>query len=160
MTDHGSLVVGYDGSAPSRAAIDHALAVARGRRIVIVHAYEAAPEHLAARWRELLDREHRQAAQSVLDAVLLEGHDTLADAEWEARLAEGRPADALVRVADDLGADAIVVGSHGYGAVGALLGSVSHELLRESTRPVTVIPPRCAESMAAMPSLSARCTGR
>jgi nucleotide-binding universal stress UspA family protein len=56
-----------------------------------------------------------------------------------------RSAEAIVRIAGEVDADAIVVGSRGYGSLSAMLGSVSHELLRISDRPVTVIGPRCAE---------------
>ena len=45
------------------------------------------------------------------------------------------------------GADGIVVGSHGYGPAAALVGSVSHELLRTSDVPVTVISPEAAERL-------------
>jgi nucleotide-binding universal stress UspA family protein len=135
MTRRRPLVVGYDGSAASAAAVDHAAATAAGRPVVIVHAYREPDESLA---------------QSVLDAVLLEGHDGLADVEWEARAVHGGAAQAILEVADDVGADAIVVGSHGRGAIGALLGSVSRDLLTRSTRPVTVIPPRCAAKRSAL----------
>ena len=138
------IVVGYDGSEPARAAVRHAVDIARGGPVVVVHAYETPPPQLTSRWRELLAHEHAEQAQSVLDAILLEGNDELADANWEARLAAGHPAQAILGVAHELGADAIVVGSHGYGPVSALLGSVSHELLRISDLPVTVIPPACA----------------
>jgi nucleotide-binding universal stress UspA family protein len=142
------IVVGYDGSEPSRAAVRHAVDVAPGP-VVVVHAYETPPPQLTSRWRELLAQEHAEQAQSVLDAILLEGNDELADATWEARLVAGHPAQALLGVAHEVGADAIVVGSHGYGPVSALLGSVSHELLRISDVPVTVIPPASAKRVAA-----------
>lgn len=42
---------------------------------------------------------------------------------------EGQPARKIVDVASDMGADAIVMGSRGYGDLdGALLGSVSHKV--------------------------------
>lgn len=143
------IVVGYDGSNAARAAVRHAVGAANGGRVVVVHAYETPPPQLTSRWRELLAHEHAEQAQSVLDAILLEGNDELADANWEARLAPGHAAPAILGVAHEVGADAIVVGSHGYGPMSALLGSVSHELLRISDLPVTVIPPALAERIAA-----------
>ena len=136
-----TIVVGYDGSAPARQAVRHAVSLAAGGRVVLVHAYDAPPPQLTGRWRELLEHDHVERAQSVLDAILLEGNDELAGADWEGRLAPGEPAEAILAVAREVGADAIVVGSHGYGPLNALLGSVSHELLRIADRPVTVIPP-------------------
>lgn len=142
-----TVIVGYDGSAQARAAIRHAVSIAQGGRVIAVHAYEAPPPQLTSRWRELLEHDHVERAQAVLDAILLEGNGELADANWEARLAQGHPARALIGVAHEVDADGIVVGSHGYGPVSALLGSVSHELLRISDVPVTVIPPACAARM-------------
>ena len=53
----------------------------------------------------------------------------------------GRPADEIVAYADSIGADLIVIGSRGRGAVaGVLLGSVSRDVLRESRTPVVVVP--------------------
>jgi nucleotide-binding universal stress UspA family protein len=53
----------------------------------------------------------------------------------------GQPADEIVAFADSIDADLIVIGSRGLGAVaGALLGSVSRDVLRESRRPVVVVP--------------------
>lgn len=85
---------------------------------------------------------------ATIDAILLEGNDELGDANWQARLAAGHPAQAILGVAHEVGADHVVVGSHGYGPVSALLGSVSDELLRISDLPVMVIPPACAERAA------------
>ena len=56
------------------------------------------------------------------------------------RLLAGDPAREIVAYADEIDADLIVVGSRGLGAIGgALLGSVSHKLLREARRPVLVV---------------------
>ena len=83
----------------------------------------------------------------MLDAILLEGNGDLADAVWEARIVHGRPAAALLDVAHEAGAAGIVVGSHGYGSISSLLGSVSQELVRTADVPVTVISPPCAERL-------------
>ncbi len=58
---------------------------------------------------------------------------------------EGSPAAALMAVADERGADAIVIGPHGSG-LGRGLGAVAKELLRAARVPVIVVedaePPR------------------
>jgi nucleotide-binding universal stress UspA family protein len=52
----------------------------------------------------------------------------------------GPAAERIRDVAEDCDADLIVVGSHGRGALsGAILGSVSMSLIRESKRPVLVV---------------------
>ena len=143
------VVVGYDGSPTARAAVTHAVALAKGDRVVIVHAHHEPPARITSHWRELLSAETGEHGQAVLDAILLEGNDELAEANWEARLVEGPAAEALIRVADEVGADVVVTGSRGYGAIGAVLGSVSQALVKVSDRPVTIIGPRCAERWAA-----------
>jgi nucleotide-binding universal stress UspA family protein len=52
----------------------------------------------------------------------------------------GDPAKKIVELADSIGADLIVVGSHGHGAISsALLGSVSRGILHRARRPVLVV---------------------
>src|SRR5918993_3366417 len=97
-----TIVVGYDGSDHAKQAVRHAVSLAQGGRIVLVHAYDAPPPTLTARWRELLEHDHVERAQSVLDAILLEGNDELASAQWEARLAPGHPAQAILDLAHEV----------------------------------------------------------
>lgn len=53
---------------------------------------------------------------------------------------EGDPAESIVEVAQAEGADVIVVGSHGRGAIGrALIGSVSDQVVRRAPCPVLVV---------------------
>ena len=138
-----NIVVGYDGSEFARKAVAYAARTAGpDGRVVIVHARDAAPPTLTPRWRRMLDADHEAEGRAILDAIVLEGNDELADAGWETRVVPGSPAEAVVGVAREVEADSIVVGSHGYGPIGALLGSVSHALIRIADRPVTVIPPR------------------
>ncbi|HET9011759.1 MAG TPA: universal stress protein, partial [Gemmatimonadaceae bacterium] len=54
---------------------------------------------------------------------------------------EGRPADRLLAIAEDVGAELIVVGRHGRGVLERLLvGSVATRVLRGATRSVLVVP--------------------
>ncbi len=51
--------------------------------------------------------------------------------------------DAIVQRADELGADLIVIGSHGRGALArAILGSVAGSVVQNAHCPVTVVRPR------------------
>jgi nucleotide-binding universal stress UspA family protein len=60
-------------------------------------------------------------------------------------LVMGHTADELVRIAGELDAGLIVVGSHGHGGLHHLLvGSVTEAVLRRSTIPVVVVPARFA----------------
>lgn len=51
----------------------------------------------------------------------------------------GSPADEIVRAADEVGADLVVVGGRGKGAVGAILmGSVAYRVMNHAPCPVLV----------------------
>ncbi|MBJ7330713.1 MAG: universal stress protein [Solirubrobacteraceae bacterium] len=146
-------VVGYDGSPRAAAALAHAATLARGGRIVVVHVHEGTPRQLDERWKSVLAADQEARSRAVLDALPAPSAAALAETTWETRAVEGPAPAALCRVADEVDADAIVVGSHGYGRVSAMLGSVSHALLRDASRPVIVIPPKAADRITAeMPS--------
>lgn len=56
---------------------------------------------------------------------------------------DSQPARAIVGTADDINADLIIMGTHGrHGLRGALLGSVTERVLRETWRPVLTVLPK------------------
>jgi nucleotide-binding universal stress UspA family protein len=66
--------------------------------------------------------------------------------EVTAHVLRGDPAEAIAEFAKSNGADLIVIGSRGLGAVSsALYGAVSMSLIRRSDIPVTVINHHAAE---------------
>jgi nucleotide-binding universal stress UspA family protein len=84
------------------------------------------PHELAEHDRSSLDDAERLAEERGMDA--------------RTKLLAGDPARQIVAYADEIDADLIVVGSRGLGTIGgALLGSVSHKLLHDATRPVMVV---------------------
>jgi len=120
-------VVGYDGSLGARDAIRYAARRAGTRgHLSIVHAY---------------DRESTSThAESLLEAILLEGDDELLDTRYATYAVEGSPAEVLVAAAERDRADEIVVGTRGRGRVeSALLGSVAQAVIHASDRPVVVV---------------------
>lgn len=140
-----ALVVGYDGSDCSRAALEAALrfAGAVGDRVVIGFGYEPGgygEEHAA----------HREEVRKFGERVTAPALARAAEAGVEATLGlvAERPVDALIGLADEHDARAIVVGTHGeHPAKAAFLGSTPHKLLHISKRPVLVVP--VAEEAAA-----------
>jgi nucleotide-binding universal stress UspA family protein len=140
MTGHPCIVVGYDGSESSRGALRYALDRAGADGTVIVaHAFEPPHDWLGYENYDRVVAEHRARGQALLDQ--LPAADSI-----EADLLAGSPAEAIAQVAAARDADEIVVGSRGFGPVRAVLGSVSHELLRLADRPVVVIPPETRAS--------------
>ncbi len=62
--------------------------------------------------------------------------------ESEARTSVGDPVWEITAIADEVDADLIVLGSRGLGTLSsALLGSVSHGVLKHTRRPVLVVHP-------------------
>ena len=56
---------------------------------------------------------------------------------------EGKPFEVILKVAEEWGADLIVIGTHGRkGFSHLLMGSVAEKIIRHSTRPLFVIPTR------------------
>jgi nucleotide-binding universal stress UspA family protein len=144
------IVVGYDGSAASRAAIARALHRAGDNgRIFIVHAYSLPRDWIGIPdYQRLLDIELNRARD--LMAVLEEqsGAD-LSGTNWETEIVGAAPAKAIADVAAARDADEIILGTRGHGRARALLGSVAHELIHLAACPVTVIPERAVASLEA-----------
>lgn len=119
--------------ARSTEATVHLLHVAAGEPAFVGYDAPGGPEDRDRRAGELRD-EHQ--ALSVLA-------DALGDAGVTVKplLVKGATADVILQEADRLGADLIVVGSHGHGAVHRfLVGSTADALVRRSDRPVLVVP--------------------
>ena len=132
------LVVGYDGSRESEAAVDYAARRAGSAgRIVVVHALAPPPALVGV---VPVGRESRDHGAAVLDALLMEQGEALTATSFELEAPRAKPADALLEAASDADADEIVVGCRGLGRIESALGSVSSELLRRADRPVVVIP--------------------
>ena len=132
------LVVGYDGSATARGAVDWAARVlAPGGRIVLV--YAAQPQH--ARPEPLSSAEDRRRyGQALLDELLLEEEPELLDRLGPAVVVDADPVTALTDAAEHWNAQCIVVGSNDRSRLRKALGTVTGELLSRSKRPITVVP--------------------
>lgn len=134
----GVLVVGYDGSECASAALRAAAEVARGMgdRIVVGFGYDpGGPGEEYTATRDAIRKVGERVTAEALEQAKPEG------VEVEVALVAERPTEALIALADQHDARAIVVGSFGEHPIkGALLGSVPHKLLHLSERPVLVVP--------------------
>ena len=148
-----SVACGFDGAPESRLALAYAAELARGAgaRLAVVRATDSPgtvdatlvlDEMGAAAAHRLRARPMEELRQVVaeLDPVL----------EAEATLLYGDPATELVRISFLV--DVLVLGSRGRGPVrGALLGSVSSRVIRDSACPVVVVPRNARVEPAAPP---------
>ena len=140
------ILVATDFSESSRAALDAAnyLAGKLGASVTLMHAYTL-PVYAAGAIDGMFfptpDDVTRvgAAAQQHLDAeVSARRH---AHVPVAALLRYGEPAAEILAVAQDLGVDLIVVGTHSRGLISrALLGSVAQNVVRSASQPVMVVP--------------------
>jgi nucleotide-binding universal stress UspA family protein len=135
------VIVGYDGSPGSRAALERAVDAAGGDGVVfVVHAYPRPRSWLGApNYQERLDAVLADAEATIRD-LCEESGGPLDRVAWEPEIIGGDPAEAIAAVAAARHADEIVVGSRRFGVARALLGSVAQDLIRIAEVPITVIP--------------------
>jgi nucleotide-binding universal stress UspA family protein len=132
------LVVGYDGSRESDAAVEYAARRAGSTgRLVVVHAVAPPPTLVGV---VAVGGESGDHGVAVLDALLMEHAEALTATTFDLEAPRATPVDALLAAASEADADEIVVGCRGLGRIESALGSVSSELLRRADRPVVVIP--------------------
>jgi nucleotide-binding universal stress UspA family protein len=130
-------VVGYDGSANSRSALEYAIrrAEAAEGHVIAVCAYHPPADWLGTPYYQRSLDEHQARAREIT-----RGLDDLPTVESD--IVEGPVVDALTRTAQARDAAEIVVGARGLGRFEAALGSVSHALVHEADRPLVIVPSR------------------
>jgi nucleotide-binding universal stress UspA family protein len=140
------IVVGYDGSPASRAALARAAERAGDDgHLYVVHAYSLPNDWLGIpNYQQLLDAA-LDRAQITIDRIETESGADLHGVSWEAEVIGASPARAIADTARTRKADEIIVGTRGYGRARALLGSVAHELIHLADCPITVIPERVVD---------------
>ncbi len=147
-----TLVLGYDGSDCAKKALAHTAQIARhldDGEVFVVSAYEFSigyvpmgmtdsPLMISAEYDQHIDMVRSFGEQQVAEAV---EQLKAADVRAAGAVIEGRAVDTLLEQAREKHAVAIVVGSHGAGAMSAaFLGSTALKLLHHSEIPVLVVP--------------------
>ncbi len=147
-----TLVLGYDGSDCAKKALAHTVELAKhidDAEVFVVHAFEFSigyvpmgmtdsPLMMSSEYDQHVDLVRAFGEQAVAEAQqTLEAAGVAATGE----VVEGRAVDVLLETAREKEAAAIVVGSHGEGAMSAaFLGSTALKLLHHSDIPVLVVP--------------------
>jgi nucleotide-binding universal stress UspA family protein len=142
----GSIVVGTDGSETAAEAVRQAtdLAARLGAKIELVSAYEPISEtRLRQEAREVPgDIQWSVNPREDVDATLRDAAEEIegAGVQVEVYARQGDPADAILDVAEEQGADLIVVGNKGMtGAKRFLLGSVPNKVSHHAPCSVLII---------------------
>lgn len=143
-----TILFAADFSARSRAAFDVACGLAdeAGSRVVVLHAIEPGPvPEPTTSFAELglmadAEDEAGLSYRDRLEARLRRFYVPRRPIEAEYFVVAGVPADVVLRAADDVGADLIVLGTHGRTGLKRLLaGSVAEAVLRRARRPVLAL---------------------
>jgi nucleotide-binding universal stress UspA family protein len=138
----GAVVLGYDGTPHSDAALDWAAryAMTHGRPLLIVHAAGIPTAYDSFTGIQENRRDLRQLGEQTVEAAVPRVHDLAPGLTVETRVALGNAHQVLLESAE--GAHLLVVGSRGRGAFASLLlGSVSVDMSAHAPCPVVVVRP-------------------
>ncbi|BCO36072.1 universal stress protein [Mycobacterium heckeshornense] len=143
MSAYQTVVVGTDGSDSSLRAVDRAGHIAGAdAKLIVASAYLPQPED--ARAADVLkDESYKVSGTAPIYAILREARDRAKAAgakNIEERAIVGAPVDALVGLAEEVGADLLVVGNVGLNTIaGRLLGSVPANVSRRAKTDVLIV---------------------
>jgi nucleotide-binding universal stress UspA family protein len=140
------ILVAYDRSSHARAALGHAIDIARTQQaqLTVLTSYSTTLGWLGVSAPGLT----QSIYDELMDAARAEGHAAIAEALQQipeglpvtTRLVDAPAAEAILTETKQGGHDLIVVGSRGRGDAGSMfLGSVSHRVLHEGHVPVLVV---------------------
>jgi len=142
-TDRFIIVVGIDFSEQADQALDAALEEASRREHAEVHVVHVEPDP----WIGAGSRHQAMGADTTVEVVhqhTLEHLERMSDAKRPQRVVahyrHGSPAEGIARLAADLGAALVVVGSHGGGGATPLGGSVAARIGALARCAVRVVP--------------------
>jgi len=155
-SDERPVVVAFDGSPESEAAVRAAATLFAGRRLVVVSVWEpglamamaSPPDQLSGLAyvppnpdaMATMDRAQRHHAEQTAAAGAQIARDLGATVDAQPVADEMDVGETIATVAERSDAAAVVVGSRGLGRVKArLLGSTSQGLLHRTARPVLVV---------------------
>ncbi len=144
MPDIRRILVPVDFSAPSDGALDFAIELAQklGAEVHLMHVYQlpvyALPDGAMMAGPEFTTKVTTELQKSLTDLAKSKPGSPL-----KTHLVEGVPYREIVRMAGELDADLVVMGTHGRtGIRHLLLGSVAERVVRSSEVPVITVPTR------------------
>jgi nucleotide-binding universal stress UspA family protein len=131
-------------SGVTRIAIE--MAKSFGASLQLFHTIEPEPSYTAYGFTpdefpamNLFHEEARRRAILKLEELLTEVRKEVPGAT--SHMAEGSPLHLLLEHTTEIGADFVIVGSHGHGVIASiLLGSVAEGMVRKATVPTLVVP--------------------
>jgi nucleotide-binding universal stress UspA family protein len=148
----GTILLCYDGSDGAKRAIEVAHAIAGDRQATVLHLWEppgglmlsdpfaSFPVWSPDQINEVDAVMRERAGRLVADGVRI-AREAGFDAQGRLEASPGANWRAILDVADELGAQLIVLGARGLSTVeSVILGSVSNAIVHHAKRPVLVVP--------------------
>lgn len=132
------VLLATDGSEDAALAAEAAAGICQksGARLYVVHVWQTVP---SAHMKTFVRSEFERLAREKLDAEV-QKLQSMGISRVEPYLLEGKPADRILDLAEELDAGLIVLGSRGLGTVKRLaLGSVAEGVIHHASRPVLVL---------------------
>ncbi len=141
FTRFGRVLLGFDGSASARQALDFSVEEAARRHARLLIAYSwTVPEFGYGPSPQAVD-ELEAAGKALLDEAVATVRSAAPHLDVETALVQGNPASRLIELCEQ--ADLLVVGARGHGGfTSLLLGSVSDQLVHHAPIPVVVVRER------------------
>jgi nucleotide-binding universal stress UspA family protein len=154
------ILIAYDGSADAQAAIARAGKLLKGEPATVFTVWERFVDVVTRAGAgmpigeidyEALDHGYQEQARQRAEEGAERARNAGLDAQARTAVRDHTIAATLLAEADELGVDAIVLGTRGLtGLKSLLLGSVSHAVVQHAHMPVLVVPSQqtAAERMA------------
>jgi nucleotide-binding universal stress UspA family protein len=144
-----TILVPIDFSPVTKTVVDEATSLAQSCKGKIVLLYVVQPPVLVAEYGGVIEDVVPliEAAEKAATQLLAQWGDYLKESELPTKTVkiEGFPSKAIVEQAKALGADYVVMGSHGHTAFyDLLIGSTTSGVLKKAPCPVVVVPARPA----------------
>jgi nucleotide-binding universal stress UspA family protein len=145
--DFKTILAPTDFSPCSRHAVTHAVELAKrfGAEVALLHVFDIPPglgpatlvraeDGALVGLRDYLQADARRMVLAEVESLRTDG------VTIHPQVAEGRTADAILRAADELKADVIVIGTHGRTGLNRMfMGSVAEHVIRHAKVPVLVV---------------------
>lgn len=147
-----SILVSLDGSTFSESALAYALSLSRrtGAELQLATVHEPVPSFAYDEWETAAWEWSQEYLRAVRERV-----SDQAGGDVHAWIGTGRVVDMLKSRADTVGADLVVMATHGRGALSrAWLGSVADGFVRQAEQPVLLVRPAADGATPDDPSFS------
>lgn len=135
---YDTILIPTDGSPGSERAVEHAVELAETYGATLHALYVVDDSQVPVAAAEALDDELAARGKEAIDVIRTSTADS--DVAFVSALRRGDPTEEILRYRDEIGADLVVMGTHGRtGIERHLLGSVTERVVRSSPVPVVTV---------------------